>query len=146
MKARIAALAAALTLGGCTIGSGTIGADAPPPASDPAVIAAMRQVASVERLEMGRTFQGIALIAFGEASGPGWTLGRLAPRGDRPGPDGFLEFDFVAAPPPADAPPTAVDNAALRRLRGHALVPLDALEGVAGIRVHAAAGSISGRF
>jgi hypothetical protein len=135
-RTALAAAAIGVALAGCTI-SGNLGggATAGPPPIDEALL---RPVGRVDELLVGRTFDGVVLTAFGEAPGAGWTAGRLRPRG--PGPDGFLEFDFVALPPPADSPPAA-DDPRLRRIRADLPLALDELGGAAGLRVIAAGGA-----
>lgn len=105
-----------------------------------------RPVLTVEVLEVGRTHNGVTLTAYGLAPHQDWFSPLLQPRRDGlPGPDGFIEFDFLAAPPelnqwPYADPyePGAPGDAQQRRVRGDAEIPAANLALAAGLRVHAA--------
>ncbi len=103
-------------------------------------------VVRIESLELGRLFRGYMLISTGIAPGTGYYLPELRIRyGGELGPDGFYEFDFVAAAPDdpsqgANAPVTA------RLLRGdYELSPL-MLRSARGVRVWSSRDSVEGRF
>lgn len=103
-------------------------------------------VVRIESLELGRLFRGYMLTATGVAPGTGYYLPELRIRyGGELGPDGFYEFDLVAAAPDdpnsgANAPVTA------RLLRGdYELSPL-MLRTARGVRVWSSRDSVEGRF
>lgn len=103
-------------------------------------------VVRIESLELGRLYRGYMLIATGVAPGTGYYLPELRIRyGGELGPDGFYEFDFVAAAPDdpsagSSAPVTA------RILRGdYELTPL-MLRSARGVRVWSSRDSVEGRF
>lgn len=101
-----------------------------------------RPVARVTDLEIGVTRSGRLLKATGEAPLTGWFQPALRPRRDgAPGPDGFLDFDLVAAPPELNGGPAGVAGTpAQRRVQAVRLLTADTLAGAAGLRVHAAEG------
>jgi len=105
-----------------------------------------RPVASVDRLELGVTRDGRLLTAYGAAPTPGWFQALLRPRDDgRLAPDGFLEFDFLAAPPELngadpEALPAGPGVPAQRAVRADRLLRGGAVQTAAGIRVFAASG------
>lgn len=99
-------------------------------------------VASVQGIEIGRTRDGFLVTAHGTAPGPGYSLPRLeVRRGGATGADGYVEYDFVATPPPPGAAP-AQGTARENRLSAYLPVPANALRGAAGIRVRAAHGGV----
>jgi hypothetical protein len=117
----------------------------------PATLAAakeLRPIASVTRLEIGALHDGIMLTAFGAAPQADWFGPRLTPRrGGLPGPDGFLEFDFRAAPPALNGGVEGVvGTEAQRRVRADVSVARGAMGGAIGVRVFADAGAIAARF
>lgn len=102
-----------------------------------------RPVERVVSLEIGRIYEGVMLTAYGVAPRSDWFSPQLVPRrGGRPGPDGFIEYDFVAAPPALNGFPetakTPPGSAGQRRIRADVPVPSAALLGASGLRVHAA--------
>lgn len=105
-----------------------------------------RPVAAVTGLELGVTRRGRLLTAHGETPTPGWFQAVLRPRGGgRPAPDGFLEFDFLAAPPELNGSdpetlPSGPGTPAQRSVRADRLLSGSAVESAAGIRVFAASG------
>ncbi len=105
-----------------------------------------RPVAAVTDLELGVTRDGGLLTARGQAPTPGWFQAVLRPRdGGRLAPDGFLEFDFLAAPPELngadpEARPAGSGTPAQRAVRADRLLRGRTLEGAAGIRVFPASG------
>lgn len=149
------ALAGALAAAGCdsTVGGGegavpsvrfrflTASEEAPPP---PARILnpELRAVARIERIELGRMHQARLLTAVGETPVTGWFQPELAPRGGgRPGPDGFLEFDLVAAPPELNnLAPGPVGTPAQRAVRADRILPESVVRGAVGVRVFAESG------
>jgi hypothetical protein len=97
-------------------------------------------VEAVRGIEVGRTRDGFLITAYGTAPGLGYALPRLRPRrGGAPGPDGYVEYDFVASEPPAgfDLPP---GTARTRTIRADLPVRAIELRGAAGIRVMALRG------
>ncbi|MEM1313564.1 MAG: hypothetical protein AAGI51_03360 [Pseudomonadota bacterium] len=104
-------------------------------------------VDTVDRLEVGRTRSGVLVAAFGSAVETGWFQPALRPlNAGEPGPDGFLEFEFVAAPPELNVvegeeqrPPLGTPEQ--RRVKGVRPVTASELTNAAGIRVFAARGA-----
>lgn len=104
-------------------------------------------VDTVDRIEVGRTRSGLLLAAFGSAVETGWFQPALRPLNSGvPAPDGFLEFEFVAAPPELNVvdgqeqrPPRGTPEQ--RRVKGVRPVAATELVDVAGIRVFAARGA-----
>jgi hypothetical protein len=97
-------------------------------------------VEAVRTVEIGRTRDGFLITAYGTAPGLGYSLPRLrARRGGAPGPDGYIEYDFVASEPPPgfDLPP---GTARTRTIRADLPVKAPELLGAAGIRVLALRG------
>lgn len=93
-------------------------------------------VEEVDRLELGQTRTGIALAAYGQAPGIGYTGPRLvARRNGAPGPDGLIDFDFLLTPPdPGLNLPRGEGNA--RRVRVDLLLTGRDLIGARGMRVY----------
>lgn len=93
-------------------------------------------VQALQRIEIGRTRSGYVITAFGTAPGTGYGGAALRARRDgSPGPDGFLDFDFVAVPPdPAFNLPQGTISA--RAIRADVQVTERQLRGVQGFRVH----------
>jgi len=132
IPAKCAAPAAALLLAAC-------GSSAPPPMIDPVMAPAEARVAQgltmiddVSGAQLGRTRDGFLLSAQGSAAGASWRTPRLRPRLGVAGPDGFIEFDFMAAPPAAaeDTP------GATQRLRADTVLAPEQVRGSVGARVH----------
>ena len=140
--AALAAIAAALALSGC----GLFGGD------DEEELAAQQQamaeaayepVSEVRQIEIGRTRDGLVITAYGVAPGLGYAGPDLRPRRDgRPGPDGFLDYDFVVRAPFDPPAATAEPSARARQVRADELVNIREMRGVQGIRVHAAEGGM----
>ena len=141
---------AILMLGGC--GTGTVIDDLPTiwggeSRADEARREAVQEarttpvpVEAVRGVEIGRTRDGFLITAYGTAPGLGYALPRLRPRrGGAPGPDGYVEYDFVASEPPPgfDLPP---GTARTRTIRADLPVRAAELRGAAGIRVLALRG------
>lgn len=143
--ALLSSILVALSLGACSTvedltGTEETAAEAAAPEIEKA------PVVRIESLELGRLFRGYMLIATGVAPGTGYYLPELRIRyGGELGPDGFYEFDFVAAAPDdatngSNAPVTA------RILRGdYELSPL-MLRTARGVRVWSSRDSVEGRF
>ena len=103
-------------------------------------------VVSVERLEIGRTASGLALVARGVAPGSGYARPRLIPRREgAPGRDAMLDFDFVVTPPDPDRNLPEGDSK-VRRVRADTLLSPGDLRGARGIRVHGLRGGAEIRF
>jgi len=138
-----AAIAIILGLGGCSLFGSDKAKETEAQAvpADPFVL-----IASVRNIELGRTRNGIAVTAFGVAPGLGFAAPDLRPRRDgKPGPDGILDFDFVARAPDAgfnlgEGPISA------RAVRADTLLSPRQLEGVRGIRIHGASGGLQMLF
>lgn len=101
---------------------------------------------SIASLEIGRTPDGILITAIGTAPGLGFSLPTLRVRRDgRTGPDGVIEFDFVASQP-APGRTLPPGNSRTRQIRADLPVSARDLQGVAGIRVLTLTGSSEVRF
>lgn len=108
-----------------------------------------RPVLNVQRLEIGRTHDGVALTAFGLVPHQDWFSPLLVARRDGlPGPDGFVEYDFVAAPPELNQWPYAepyepgpAGDPSQRLIRADAEIPAANLSLAAGLRVHGSGGA-----
>lgn len=94
-------------------------------------------IESVAGIEIGRTSNGLLLTAYGVAPGMGYSLPALRVRREgQPGPDGFIEFDFVASEPIPGIDYPATDPRA-RQVRADLPISLRALQNARGIRVWA---------
>ena len=136
---------AALYLSACSTIEDLTGTDEPVAGAEaPEVV--KTPVVRIESLELGRLFRGYMLIATGVAPGTGYHQPELRIRyGGELGPDGFYEFDFVAAAPDdpaqgANAPVTA------RLLRGDFELSPAMLRSARGVRVWSSRDSVEGRF
>lgn len=94
-------------------------------------------VEKIQSVDLGRTFDGFMLTVTGNTVTAGWTAPELRPRGTGPTAEGLLEFDFLAQPPTAAAPPAA---AGMTRVLAFRPFPLAELQAVRGLRIHAADG------
>ena len=139
--AALAAIAATLAAGGCGLFDGDDEEEAA--AAQQAVVeASYEPVEEVRQIEIGRTRNGLVITAYGLAPGPGYAAPELRPRREgRPGPDGFLDYDFVARAP-LNPPATASASPRAREVRGDVLVEVRDLRGVTGIRIHADEGGM----
>ena len=143
--ATAAAIAAVLALGGCSL----FGSD------DDEAAAAIEQaeataryvpVEAVRHIEIGRTRNGYVITAHGEAPGLGHSAPELrARREGKLGPDGFIDFDFVAQAPD---PNLNLGKGTLqaRMIRADLQVTGRELQGAAGIRIHGISGGLTMRF
>ena len=136
----------ALGLAGCSTIEDLTGSDDETTAAAEAAEIEKFPVVRIESLELGRLFRGYMLIATGVAPGTGYHQPELRIRyGGELGPDGFYEFDFVAAAPDdpaqgANAPVTA------RILRGDFELSPAMLRSARGVRVWSSRDSVEGRF
>lgn len=137
------ALALALLLGACGVFSGE---DPEPLDFSNAPEAPVQQVqvpvAAVDDVEIGRTRDGFVITAVGQAPGIGHSRPRLRPRRDgRPGPDGFLDLDFLVTPPDERFEMPAGPERA-REVRADLAVDETFFRGSTGLRVHAFQGGL----
>ena len=136
----VVALSTALALGGCSLFKSDDDKKAAAEPVAPVVVAT--PVATVRTIEIGTTRDGYVITAHGYAAGLGYGLPRLEPRREgKPGPDGYLDYDFVAeAPDPA----LNLGQGALagRALRADVLVKAAELRGITGVRIHGAEGGL----
>lgn len=103
-------------------------------------------VVRIDELELGRLFSGFMLTAVGVAPALGYYAPELRPRfGGELGPDGFYEFDFVAAAPPEPVQ-SDVSGIAARRIRADFEITPEMLRAARGVRVWSARGNVEGRF
>lgn len=109
------------------------------------VVKEYRPVAGVSTLELGAVHGGLMLTAYGEAPRAGWYRPRLNPRREGlPGPDGFIDYDFEAAPPELNGgAEVAGSSPAALAVRGDVEVHDSALAGAVGLRVHAESGAVA---
>jgi hypothetical protein len=131
--ARAALAALAVTGAAAACGSNT---DAPPPATAP-VEDPKRPITGPIALDLGRTFDGYMLTATAIADAVGWSSGELRARGVAA--DGFLDIDFVALPPSAEAliaEAATPRSEAARRVIAFRPLSLADLRPLAGIRVN----------
>jgi hypothetical protein len=101
-------------------------------------------VLGVVDVEVGTLRDGYMLTVFGETPTPGWSSAELRLMDTMPGPDGFLDVDFVALPPTGE--PTIEAAGAperMRRVRGDLVLPEDQRRRLSGVRVHTAGGVTS---
>jgi hypothetical protein len=137
--------ATATSLGGCSLFSSDDkeeSAEAETVASE----ALITPIEAVLHVEIGRTRNGYVITAHGVAPAIGYGAPELrARREGKAGPDGIIDFDFVAqAPDPnlnlGDGPVEA------RSIRADLLVTARELEGSAGIRIHGLKGGLQMKF
>ena len=137
----VVALAAALSLGGCSLfkSSDAKKAEAAKEAA-PEIIYA--PVETVRGVEIGTTRGGYVITAQGYAPGLGYGAGELRPRREgKPGLDGYLDYDFVVrAPDPGLNLGTG--EIAARAVRADLHVKAVELRGAQGIRVHGVSGGV----
>lgn len=140
-RAALAALAVTGALAAC--GSTPQTPAAPPaPVEDP-----KRPVTGRVTLDLGRTFEGYMLTATAIADAAGWSAGELRPRGIAG--DGFLEIDFLALPPSAEAliaEAAAPRAEAARRVIAFRPFLLADLQQVGGLRVIGRDGAVAIAF
>ncbi len=142
VRAIAISLAAALGLAGCGGGG-----DEAEQAAEQAVEAArFAPVDKVLNVEIGRTRNGYLISATGLAPGLGYGAPELrARREGNPGPDGFIDFDFVAkAPDPRRN--LGQGEIPARRITAGLPVRAEELRGATGIRVHGLSGGIMMQF
>ena len=143
---RVAAViaAACLALAGCSM----FGDDDEPAAAGGEVAPAQLHVPvdAVRHIEFGRTRDGIVITAIGVAPGLGYSMPELrARREGRPGPDGYLDFDFVARQPD---PGLALGEGTVqaRTVRADLHLKISELQGARGLRVHGISGGLQADF
>lgn len=143
--ATAAAIAAMLALGGCSLfGSGD---DEEAAAAAQVEAAALYvPVEAVRFIEIGRTRNGYVITAHGEAPGLGHGAPELrARREGKAGPDGFIDYDFVArAPDPGLNLGQGTVQA--RMIRADLHVTARELQGAVGIRIHGVSGGLQMLF
>ena len=143
--ATAAAIAAVLALGGCSWFSSDDEEEAA--ATEQAKAAALYvPVEAVRHIEIGRTRNGYVITARGEAPGLGHGAPELrARREGKVGPDGFIDYDFVAQAPD---PGLNLGEGAVRArmVRADLHVKARDLQGAVGIRVHGISGGLQMLF
>jgi len=141
--AALAAIAAMLALGGCSM----FGPDEEEVAAA-AVQAAARYVPveTVRDIEIGRTRDGYVITAHAVAPGLGHGAPELRVRRDgKVGPDGFIDFDFVAQAPPPNLN-LGQGSVKARTVRADIHVAASELRGAVGIRIHGVSGGLQMLF
>lgn len=115
------------------------------PAGPAAPVDRHEPVAAVLAVEAGQAHRGLIVTATGAAQLQGYFRPELRLRnGGRPGPDGFIELDFVAIPP--ETTTLQPGDAATRRLVAAQFLPSDLVAAARGVRVIAAGGALERRF
>ncbi len=140
-----AAIAAVLVLGGCSL-FGSDDDEEAAAAEQEQAAALYAPVEAVRHIEVGRTRNGYVITAHGIAPGLGYGAPELrARRQGKPGPDGFIDFDFVAqAPDPSfNLGEGAVEA---RAVRADLHVTASDLRGAVGIRSHGTSGGLQMQF
>lgn len=142
----------ALLIGVCALAGCSLFSSDEEPVSEPELTATDLAptrgvpVQAVREIEIGRTRDGFVITAFGTAEALGYSLPRLRARRDGSrGPDGYLDYDFVANPP-APGLERPRGNLEARDLRADVLLSQKDLRGVLGIRVHALGGGLQMDF
>jgi hypothetical protein len=103
-------------------------------------------IETVRNIEIGRTRNGYAIAVQGIAPGLGYGAPELRVRRDgKVGPDGFIDFDFIAQAPDSNFNLGAGPVEA-RVIRADLLVTARELQGASGIRVHGVSGGLQMRF
>jgi hypothetical protein len=141
----VAAFAAVLAVSGCSL----FRSDDKKEAAAVEQAAAEAQFAPIEtvrNIEIGRTRNGYAIAVQGIAPGLGYGAPELRVRRDgKVGPDGFIDFDFIAQAPDSNFNLGAGPVEA-RVIRADLLVTARELQGASGIRVHGVSGGLQMRF
>ena len=140
-----AALSATLTLGGCSWFKSDKEKEAIA-VEQRASEAVFVPIETVRDIEIGRTRNGYAISVQGIAPGLGYGAPELrARRNGKIGPDGFIDFDFVAQAPDANFN-LGTGTVEARAIRADMHVTARDLQGAAGIRVHGVSGGLLMRF
>ncbi|MEE8453484.1 MAG: hypothetical protein V3R90_01765 [Limibaculum sp.] len=143
--ATAAAIAAVLVLGGCSLfGSGDDEAAAAAEQAEAASLYVPVEV--VRHIEIGRTRNGYVITARGVAPGLGHGAPELrARREGKVGPDGFIDYDFVAQAPD---PNFNLGQGAVqaRMIRADLHVTARDLQGAVGVRIHGVSGGLQMLF
>jgi len=144
MRRNAAFTVVALALGGCSLFKSDDDKKAAAEPVAPVVVAT--PVATVPTIEIGTTRDGYVITAHGYAAWLGYGSPRLEPRREgKLGPDGYLDYDFVAeAPDPA----LNLGQGALagRALRAEVLGKTAELRGITCVRIHGAEGGLRVNF
>lgn len=144
--ATAAAVAAVLALGGCSWFSSDDDETEAAPAEQPETTAIYVPVEAVRDIEIGRTRNGYVITARGVAPGLGHGAPELrARRQGKAGPDGIIDYDFVAqAPDPGFN--LGQGSVEARMIRADLHVTANDLKGAAGIRIHGVSGGLQMLF
>ena len=143
--ATAAAIAAVLVLGGCSLfGSGDDEAAAA--AEQVEAVSLYVPVEVVRYIEIGRTRNGYVITARGEAPGLGHGAPELrARREGKVGPDGFIDYDFVAQAPDPNLN-LGQGTVQARMIRADLHVTARDLQGAVGVRIHGVSGGLQMLF
>ena len=144
--ATAAAVAAALTLGGCSWFGSDDDNEAELAAAQVEETAVYVPIEAVRHVEIGRTRNGYVITAQGVAPGLGHSAPELRARRDgKAGPDGFIDFDFVARAPD---PNLNLGRGAVqaRMVRADLHVTARDLRDAIGIRIHGISGGLQMLF
>lgn len=140
------AIAMALTLGGCSLFSSDDDEQAAAAEQATLEAATYAPIETVRNIEIGRTRNGYVISAHGIAPGLGFGAPELrARREGKAGPDGFIDYDFVAKAPDANF---NLGEGAMeaRAIRADLHVTPRDLQGAVGIRVHGVSGGLQMKF
>lgn len=145
-RAISAAIAASLALGGCSIFRSDDKKAEAAEAEQAAQAARFEPIETVRHVEIGRTRNGYVISAQGYAPGLGYGAPELRPRREgKPGPDGFIDYDFVArAPDPGFNLGEGTLQA--RAIRADLQIEGPELRGATGIRIHGVKGGVQLTF
>ena len=140
--ATAAAIAAGLALGRCS----WIGSDKDDEAAlsteQAGVAVVYVPVEAVRQIEIGRTRNGYVITARGVAPGLGHGAPELrARREGKVGPDGFIDYDFVAQAPDPNFN-LGEGTVSARLIRADLHVTARDLQGAVGVRIHGVSGGM----
>ena len=141
-----AAIAAVLALGGCELFGSDDEEEGGGAAEQAETTSSYVAVEEVRHIEIGRTRNGYVITARGVAPGLGHGAPELrARREGKVGPDGFIDYDFVAkAPDPNLDLGQGTEQA--RMVRADLHVTARDLRGAVGVRIHAISGGLQMLF
>jgi hypothetical protein len=139
-----AVFAATLALGGCSLFDSDDEEEAV--AIQRAAAARYVPIEVVRDVEIGRTRNGYVITARGVAPGLGHSAPELrARREGKAGPDGFIDFDFVARAPDPNLN-LGQGAAQARMVRADLHVTARELQNAVGIRIHGISGGLQMLF
>lgn len=138
MRRQLLSLLACAVAAGCVEMSGPAPGLSSPPPPEPD----KQMIQRVGSMEIGRTFNGVNLTAYGLSDSIGWRDPELRPRGAVPGPDGIINLEFVARPP-VEAKPGPVP---VRLMRADIAFDMATMRQSRGVRIEAREGALQAAF